>query len=66
MHKNVFFFCKRFKTLSLIGELFHFSCEIFYQSPRPSFKRRILFSGLEELLPTYYKVIFSHLPRTLT
>ena len=66
MHKNDFFFCKRFKTLSLIGELFHFSYEIFYQSPRPSFKRRILFSGLEELLPTYYKVIFSHLPRTLT
>ena len=38
-----------------MGELFHFSCEIFYQSPRPSLKRRILFSGLKELLPTYYQ-----------
>ena len=55
MHKNDFFFCKRFKTLSLMRELFHFSCEFFYQSPRPSLKRRILFSDLEELLPTYYR-----------
>ena len=38
-----------------MGELFHFSCEIFYQSPRPSLKRSILFSGAEELLSTYYQ-----------
>ena len=48
MHKDDFFFCKGFKTLSLMGELFHFSCEFFYQSPRPCLKRRILFSDLEE------------------
>ena len=66
MHKKDFFCCKRFKALSLMGELFHFSCEIFYKSPRPSLKRRILFSDLEELLPTYYQVIFSNLPRTVT
>ena len=38
-----------------MGELFHVSCEIFYQSPRPFLKRRILFSDLEELLSTYYQ-----------
>ena len=38
-----------------MGEFFHFSWEIFYQSPTPSLKRRILFSDLEELLPTYYQ-----------
>ena len=41
-----------------MGELFHFSCEIFYQPPRPSLKGRILFSDLEELLPTYYGSIY--------
>ena len=43
------------RLLSLMGEFLHFSWEIFYQSPTPSLKRRILFSDLEELLPTYYQ-----------
>ena len=60
------FFVKRFKTLSLMGELFHFSCEIFYQSPRPSLKRRVLFSDSRGVVTCILSVIFSHLPRTLT